>query len=132
MPSDVRASPRPLLRTEDTIRAVSLAVTLVFLGWIDGGFLSVSHITSGIWRGPSVYFDDLALLLMVTFTVIATVFFGRVFCGFLCPFGALQDLLDSVVPTTSVERSMLRVSTRRLGRSWSRSNPCRLARNVSS
>ena len=81
-----------------SIRAVSLAVTLVFLGWIDGGFLSVSHITSGIWRGPSVYFDDLALLLMVTFTVIATVLFGRVFCGFLCPFGALQDLLDNVVP----------------------------------
>ena len=81
-----------------SIRAVSLAVTLVFLGWIDGGFLSVSHITSGIWRGPSVYFDDLALLLMVTFTVIATVLFGRVFCGFLCPFGALQDLLDNIVP----------------------------------
>ena len=81
-----------------SIRAVSLAVTLIFLGWIDGGFLSVSHITSGIWRGPSVYFDDLALLLMVTFTVIATVLFGRVFCGFLCPFGALQDLLDNVVP----------------------------------
>ncbi len=81
-----------------SIRAVSLAVTLVFLGWIDGGFLSVSHITSGIWRGPSVYFDDLALLLMVTFTVIATVLFGRVFCGFLCPFGALQDLLDKIVP----------------------------------
>lgn len=81
-----------------SIRAVTLGVTLVFLGWIDGGFLSVSHITSGIWRGPSVYFDDLALLLMVTFTVIATVLFGRVFCGFLCPFGALQDLLDNIVP----------------------------------
>ena len=81
-----------------SMRAVSLAVTLVFLGWIDGGFLSVSHITSGIWAGPSVYFDDLALLLMVTFTVIATVLFGRIFCGFLCPFGALQDLLENVVP----------------------------------
>jgi len=81
-----------------SMRAVSLAVTLVFLGWIDGGFLSVSHITSGIWAGPSVYFDDLALLLMVTFTVITTVLFGRIFCGFLCPFGALQDLLENVVP----------------------------------
>ncbi|MEE2898282.1 MAG: 4Fe-4S binding protein [Gemmatimonadota bacterium] len=81
-----------------SVRAVSLAVTLVFLGWIDGGFLSVSHITAGIWRGPSVYFDDLALLLMVTFTVIATLLFGRIFCGFLCPFGALQDLLDKIVP----------------------------------
>lgn len=81
-----------------SIRAVSLGVTLVFLGWIDGGFLSVSHITSGIWSGPSVYFDDLALLLMVTFTVISTVLFGRVFCGLLCPFGALQDLLDNIVP----------------------------------
>jgi ferredoxin len=80
------------------LRWVSLAVTFVVLGYVDGGFLSVSHITSAIWVGPSVFLGDLALLVMVTFTVVTLVLWGRIFCGYLCPFGALQDFIDAVVP----------------------------------
>ena len=80
------------------IRWVSLATTFAVLGYVDGGFLSVSHITSAIWVGPSVFLNDLPLLLMVTFTLLAVVFWGRIFCGYLCPFGALQDFIDAVVP----------------------------------
>jgi len=81
------------------LRWISLTVTLVALGFVDGGFLSVSHITSGIWAGPGVYLRDLPLLLMVMFTLVTTLIWGRVFCGFLCPFGALQDLIDGIVPS---------------------------------
>ena len=81
-----------------SLRWASLAVTLVVLGWVDGGFLSVSHITSGIWTGVGVYLRDLPLLLLVTFTLVTTLIWGRVFCGFLCPFGALQDVIDHIVP----------------------------------
>ena len=35
---------------------------------------------------------------MVVFTVVTTLIWGRVFCGFLCPFGALQDFLDRIIP----------------------------------
>ena len=80
------------------IRWISLATTLVVLGYVDGGFLSVSHITATIWVGPSVIFGDLPLLLMVAFTLLTVLFWGRVFCGYLCPFGALQDFIDAVVP----------------------------------
>jgi polyferredoxin len=80
------------------LKWVSLGVTLVGLGFMDGGFLSISHVTSTIWVGPSVLLDDLPLLLMVTFTVVTTLLWGRIFCGFLCPFGALQDFLDRIIP----------------------------------
>jgi ferredoxin len=80
------------------LRWVSLTVTLLVLGFYDGGFLSVSHITSGIWAGVGVYARDLPLLLFVVFTLATTLVWGRVFCGFLCPFGALQDFIDRVVP----------------------------------
>ena len=80
------------------IGAVTLGVTLVYLGFIDGGFLSVSHITSGIIVGPGVYLRDMALLIMIAFTVVTTLLWGRVFCGFLCPFGALQDFITRIVP----------------------------------
>ena len=80
------------------VRWAALGATVGVLGFMDGSFLSVSHITSGIWAGPSVYLRDLPLLLMVVFTVATTLVWGRVFCGFTCPFGALQDALERVVP----------------------------------
>ncbi len=80
------------------LRWLSLATTFVVLGWVDGGFLSVSHITGVIWVGPSAIVDDLPLLLLVAFTVVTVIMWGRVFCGYLCPFGALQDFLDRIVP----------------------------------
>jgi len=81
-----------------SVRWASLGATFVLLGFVDGGFLSVSHITSGIWAGAGVYLRDLPLLLIIVFTVVTTLIWGRVFCGFLCPFGALQDFIDRVVP----------------------------------
>lgn len=80
------------------LRWVALSATLFGLGFADGGFLSVSHITSGIWAGVGVYLRDLPLLILVVVTVVTTLIWGRVFCGFLCPFGALQDFIEKVVP----------------------------------
>jgi ferredoxin len=80
------------------LRWVSLGTTLVVLGWVDGGFLSISHLTGLIWVGPSAILSDLPLLIMATFALATVVLWGRVFCGYLCPFGALQDFLDRLVP----------------------------------
>lgn len=82
----------------DRLRWVALVATFLYLGWFDGGFLSVSHITAVISVGPAVFLEDIPLLLFVVFTVVTTLLAGRVFCGFLCPFGALQDFLEKVVP----------------------------------
>lgn len=82
----------------ERLRWVALVATFLYLGWFDGGFLSVSHITAVISVGPAVFLEDIPLLLFVVFTVVTTLLVGRVFCGFLCPFGVLQDLLEKVVP----------------------------------
>jgi NosR/NirI family transcriptional regulator, nitrous oxide reductase regulator len=86
------------LAKNTNLRLAVLGLTLLYLGFFDRGFLSISHITSGISRGPSVYLSDLPLLLMVSFTVVTTLLVGRVFCGYLCPFGAIQDFMERVVP----------------------------------
>ena len=86
------------LRKNTAARWLALAGTLVYLGFVDGGFLSISHLTAGITTDMSVYVSNLPLLLIVTFTVATTLLWGRVLCGFLCPFGALQDFLERVVP----------------------------------
>jgi len=86
------------LRKNATIRWVALGCTLVYLGWLDGGFVSVSHITNGIKLGPSLFLNDLPLLLIIMFTLVTTLFWGRIFCSSLCPFGALQDFIAHFLP----------------------------------
>ncbi len=86
------------LRKSSNIRWLTLAYTLGYLGFYNGTFLSVSHITNGLKLGPSMFLSDLPLLLIVVFTLVTTLFWGRVFCSSLCPFGALQDFLTRFVP----------------------------------
>ncbi len=86
------------LRKSSVIRWVTLAYTLFYLGFYNGTFLSVSHITNGLKLGPSLFLNDLPLLLIVVFTIVTTLFWGRVFCSSLCPFGALQDFITRIMP----------------------------------
>ena len=60
--------------------------------------MSVSHITNFVKIGPSMFRSDLPQLLILIFTVVTTLFWGRVFCSSLCPFGALQDFIAHFTP----------------------------------
>jgi len=80
------------------LRYAALAATITFLGFLDGSFLSITHVTAAIWVGPVVFLRDLPLLIMAVVTVVTVLLWGRVFCGVLCPFGALQDMIERVVP----------------------------------
>lgn len=86
------------LRKSARLRWVALTVTLFYLGFYDAGFLSVSHITGSLVQGPGILLNDLTVLMIVTFTVVTTLLWGRVFCSSLCPFGALQDFISRFVP----------------------------------
>jgi polyferredoxin len=85
-------------RKSTGVRWVALGVALLYMGFVDGSFLSVSHITGGLILGPAVYLENITVLLVVGFTVVTTLLWGRIFCGFMCPFGALQDFLEAAVP----------------------------------
>ena len=80
------------------LRWVALTTTFLYLGFVNGTFLSVSHLTNAMKQGPSLFLNDLPLLIIVIFTLITTFFWGRVFCSSLCPFGALQDFLTALAP----------------------------------
>ena len=86
------------LRKNSRLRWVTLALTLIYLGFYNGGFLSVSQITGLINRGPDAIVGNLPLLILVLFTLITTLLWGRVFCASLCPFGALQDFITQWRP----------------------------------
>ena len=85
-------------RKSAPLRWVALTATLLWLGFIDGGFLSISHILNGLNQGMSLFTGNTALLLIVVFTLVTTFIWGRVFCSSVCPFGALQDIISYLTP----------------------------------
>ena len=81
-----------------TIRWLTLLLTFSYLGFIDGGFVSVSHLVNIIKLGPAFLLSNLPLLLIFSFTAVTTLLWGRIFCSSLCPFGALQDFITRFGP----------------------------------
>ncbi len=86
------------LRKSSRVRWVALTLTLFYLGFFKAGFLSVSHITSAIRQGPDVFLNNMPLLMLIIFTLVTTLLWGRIFCSSLCPFGAVQDFLARFSP----------------------------------
>src|SRR3546814_10808412 len=92
----------------DRIRLAYLATTLFWLGWVAHAQLSVVNVltfASSLRTGfswSSFLVDPLIFILWCSVAA-ALLFWGRgAFCGWLCPFGALQELSNRVAKALKV------------------------------
>ena len=98
-------------------RRAYLLFTLFFIGWYAQGQLSIVNVTSvvqALREGRSLgflLFDPVTVLLWIG-VLISLLFWGRgTFCGWLCPFGALQEAIAKAgallrIPTLRVRSSI--------------------------
>ena len=59
-------------------------------------FSSIGEIISSIAGGSFVLLDNLGRLVLILGVFLITLVWGRFFCGFICSFGAMQNLLNSI------------------------------------
>ncbi len=100
-------------------RNLYLLYTLSFIGWYAQGQLSIVNLTS-VWqaviagRSLSFYLYDPMTVTLTLFTFVSLVFWGRgTFCGWLCPFGALQELAAKLGQALKIRQIRLRPATDR-------------------
>jgi NosR/NirI family transcriptional regulator, nitrous oxide reductase regulator len=89
-------------RAHRLVRNGFLLIVLVWLGWIAGAQLSIVNVISYIQApfrgfGIGVYLAEPLMVMIAAYTLVSLIVIGRgVFCGWLCPFGALQELLGQL------------------------------------
>jgi transcriptional regulator of nitric oxide reductase/NAD-dependent dihydropyrimidine dehydrogenase PreA subunit len=95
------------------LRPAFLVFTLVWIGWVAGAQLSVVNVltfgqalrTDFDWRA---FLLDPLIFILWGYVAVSLLFWGRgVFCGWLCPFGAAQELIGMAARTLRVPQATL-------------------------
>jgi len=96
------------------LRRGYLFYTLFYLGWYSYGQLSVENVFTftralmGNFRWDVFLMDPIVFMLW-GFTAATILLWGRgVFCGWLCPFGALQELINELARKLKIKQYELR------------------------
>jgi len=87
-------------RKSETIKVVTLVATATFLGVFRSQMYSVVNIFGLLsWNLP-IFKSSLFMYMFWVVTLGTTVIWGRLYCGRMCAFGAVTQLMDKVVPAS--------------------------------
>jgi polyferredoxin len=92
------------LRKSVPLKYATLVVAVLYMGVYKSQLMSIVDVLRPITglidrQNPFPVFSyNIAWYAFAGFTVVTTVLWGRVYCGRICAFGALTQLIDAVVP----------------------------------
>jgi hypothetical protein len=80
------------------LKYAALVMSVAYLGVTKSTLISITDIFRLVHLDFPQFKYSLAWYLIAGFTVVSTVVWGRLYCGRICAFGAMTQLLDAVVP----------------------------------
>jgi len=80
------------------LRYLVFGITIVYVGFLKGGGFSLVDLLNIGSLSLPVFLNNLYWYSLVIITIGLTIFAGRFYCGWLCPFGAVSEVLFGIVP----------------------------------
>jgi polyferredoxin len=80
------------------LKYLTLVLSVVYLGIFKSQLISIVNVFSLMTWNLPVFRYSLAWYTFAGFTLVSTVLWGRLYCGRVCAYGALTQLLDRLVP----------------------------------
>ncbi len=86
------------LRKSIPLKYVTLVASVLYMGFYKSQLISIVNIFGTLSGNLPVFSYSMAWYAFAIFTVVTTILWGRLYCGRICAFGALTQLIDAVVP----------------------------------
>lgn len=87
-------------RKSTMLHTVTLVASVLYMGLVKSQIITVVNVFGLLsWNLP-IFKYNVAFYLFSGFTLLSAVLWGRLYCGRICAFGALTQLIDKVVPAT--------------------------------
>jgi polyferredoxin len=80
------------------LKYVALVAAVVYMGFFKSNLISIVNVFGLLdWNLPILKYN-ITWYVLAGFTVASTVLWGRLYCGRICAFGALTQLMDATIP----------------------------------
>ena len=85
-------------RKSSRLKYLTLIVAVAYLGIAKSQLLSIVNVFGVLGGNLPIFKYNLGWYFFAVFSVVTTVVWGRLYCGRVCAYGALTQLLDPIVP----------------------------------
>jgi NosR/NirI family nitrous oxide reductase transcriptional regulator len=85
-------------RKSRALKYVTFVASVAYIGFYKSTLMSIVNVFGLFGGNLPIFRYNLAWYLLAAITIVSTVLWGRVYCGRICAFGALTQLMDLVVP----------------------------------
>jgi polyferredoxin len=87
------------LQKSTILKYVTMVVAIAYMGFAKANLVSMVHLFGVLeWSFP-IFKYNVTWYMLMGFTLLSTILFGRVYCGRICPFGAFTQLMDVIIPS---------------------------------
>jgi len=87
------------LQKSTILKYVTMVVAIAYMGFAKANLVSMVHLFGVLeWSFP-IFEYNVTWYVLMGFTLLSTILFGRVYCGRICPFGAFTQLMDVIIPS---------------------------------
>jgi polyferredoxin len=85
-------------RKSEAIKVVTLAASVAYIGFYKSALITIVNVYGLLSLNLPTLRDGFLTYVVFGFMLASTILWGRLYCGRVCAFGALTQLMDKVVP----------------------------------